>query len=362
MIVTPLKLIRLPTRAAPSSLVLHIESIEKAEALASWLQGGQPCPSLINFILATTRLSDLAQLKTPELPLRGERLKVICKDGEIDYHKERLRSRYQLIDDYLSDFPNETTIKVPFTVEEMTGMTGLNSTLVESYLCIDYFNPKSVLSYFEYDTTGTPPSIIESLAERLTSADRKDILEARRLGGKQHPLPDEGLGKGILACILEYHMDDQSLLYFFSDYPSYLTFALTDNAKASELLLTADYHRGEYCGNSIALGGQLDFLVVSALASRTMASATRESGQAYCKRLLAMMGVRHKMFENADLDFPLPYHLSSDHFLRRLAKSGALEVMIQATKNVMPTFDREEDMKAAIQEITARLQPEENEE
>ena len=307
MIVTPLKLVRVSTtRSYPLIRPMRVAN-HKVEEFAAWIRGEGACEKDVTDVLSAMPEHVKPLLQLPEALPPRERVRLVMNNGSKKYSKASLRRQFQLIDDYFSDFPEQDSITLPFTREQVTGTLSRHLPLVECCECLSYLNPKDALTYFDFDTTGSPPCLILSITERLTEENRKDILEARRASPMAYPLPNEGLGLGILGHIFQSHSDTQSLLHFFSCYPSYLLFAVVDYNERVRLLVTNHYNSGEYLPSNEYLLESLSSLICIFVISSFFHSATREDQKKHLGRVLAMMGKVHPLFENEGLDNILPY-------------------------------------------------------
>lgn len=354
MIVTPLKLIRLPTRTRSARVELQWGHFQQAEDFAAWLHGEDTCATFVGLMLQGIPTDYRKALKLPERPPINERVKVVCKDGELDYSKARLRRHYHFFDDYFSEFPNEESVEVPFDKEVVANVVSCSGVLLESYECLSYFNPKEALTYFQFDTTGSDPDLLSLLVSRLADKDRKNILEARRANGKNYPLPEEGVGIGILGYILEEHNDIASLHHFFSKYPSYLTFADSHNRAA--LLLTAEYNSREYWNEKGSSQQWLSGFFTQVFMSKDFKTATEDVRRGYSKRVLAMLGVRHKTFDNVELDVIPPYHIDTRDFLQALVAANTINYSISFLKLASPG-KTEEECKKVLEDLAVQFRP-----
>lgn len=169
-----------------------------------------------------------------------------------------LRRRFHLIDDLIV----ESEIELPFPLPYLICCLTCNCyaercrvTLKEAMPILNVLRPKDPLYYFRFDTKGSAPEDIKTLAENLTEENKKDIMEGRKLR-KAGPLPWE---EGIVAAILERWQDEVNLEVIFHSNPSYLLYYYSSGRmmvdasapdRARELLLTASF------GDRLELVGQ----------------------------------------------------------------------------------------------------------
>lgn len=330
MIVTPLKVFRLSsTRLEPvirdDRLVLS-----QVEEFIAWYRGEDACHVMVKDVI------NILEGNMPELRDRmikkTETINIICSDGTLLYaSKVMLRRQYHFFDDFFTEFPDEEVVRLPFPSDQITATLAYfpYSELKKCYECLSHFNPKSTLLYFDRATRNTSPDILIHLTNQLTYQERKWILEARRMSkGAKCPLPDEGMGLGILGHVLERYYDSDNIAKVFSDYPSYVTMMTHNSLSILKLLLTCNYDSGEICDNLKESDYCLVFSSIACLCSdQFFRQSPLEDKKKYVRKIMTMMGVRHPLFENEDMEVTLPYYVEwNDDYDEELDEKTVSEV------------------------------------
>jgi hypothetical protein len=212
MFVTTLKCY--PVKSA--SYVLHVSEGTAEETLA-YLRGEEVTPSLFvhGFFVNEPVFSPFTIISTT----RGTELN--------RYSAGTLRRTFQLFDDYLTEFPEASSIELPYSPdvidEALSGLDYENRTTKLSGCidCVKYLNPKSSTYFLRFLLQDTPIQQLIEISESLTKQDRIDILYARRRKEIDFPLPDEGVDYCILGAVLEKQNSMDTLKLLFPHSPSY---------------------------------------------------------------------------------------------------------------------------------------------
>ena len=331
MLSTFFRLIRLPGDI-PTKMchkVIDFPWTNSAIEVAAWLAGEDASLECIEEALSMTDNEEAAPLRKileryitlPPLP-KPDYITLEGIDGEkVQASKAYLCRRFHFFDDFLSTYPEEVLIKVPypFWVLSTSINADSNGKLVDCLECLSFFNPKSPLYYFLLDTTGTPSSKLIESASMCSEQDRREVMRSRDADAMRYseawnrPLPGGGLGLSFLAHILELHGDDVNLSAIFSDYPSYLVGAMAleeawiDEKKRERfdrLILTSDFgSSGEMC----LLGGECIESIERAIVSSIKRAKTKEN----LLYLLTMCGIEGYLLMpklDDDVDYvPAPY-------------------------------------------------------
>ena len=184
-------------------------------------------------------------VSVPELP-EEDPFTIIASDGvEIATSRGSLMRRFQLIGDYLSEFPDEVSMRIPYDSSILAPALfcprGIALKEVDECLC--YLNPTSSIYYFYFDTKGAKPHRLAEVARSCSEDEIESILNVRKLM-RQVALPRHGRGVCFLGRVLEAYKDIENAKAIFAEYPSYLTsmcIAMDDFDNFSHLILTADY-------------------------------------------------------------------------------------------------------------------------
>lgn len=104
---------------------------------------------------------------------------LVCSDGELSYCSlPSLRRRFQLIDDYFADHPDEKSIGLNCTKKEMgiCMMEAYFCCLSETHKALSYLNPKNNMYALHCDLGGTPLHILQQFTSRLTAEERAALV------------------------------------------------------------------------------------------------------------------------------------------------------------------------------------------
>ena len=263
-------------------------------------------------------------------PPCNELVHILSKEGSLSLHPlGSLRRRYHFFDDFFSTFSDSRQIELPFTAEEIAGALWLDksdTTLADCLECMEYLNPKKADEYFQLTELGdiSDEALLE-LVNCLDEDDIADMIEAREycmnLEGTYVPLPRGGRDRPALACILEYHRDDERLLRMFPKYPSYLSSTIRGHALRAKLLLTADFSQSR----EVLVGS---CILIDNICLTIGQGAITKDEVVY---LLTMLGVKRSVFGNLDKVVVAPYRaeLFSQSTLERLNVGSARRKLLE---------------------------------
>ena len=327
MILTRLRSFRIPEPQA--SLINHarieLPSCNFAVDMMAWIAGDELAP------LTPIREEELGGLAPLGLlpPNKPSKMLRVRTQGDealppLTAPVLYLRRRFQLIDDYLSDFPEAESIELSITRDEALSVLHPNEfkrVTIDNWLeVLEYLNPKDPTHYFFRSTIGMPRHLIERYASLIPEEVRWNIIKARRSWNAVNALlPNEGRGMSFLAHIFEVYGDVGNLNLFFSDYPSYLTLtavnvssfvsnptiALEARKLATQLLLTTDYSEYDEIEN-------VPNAIYADLITHMLCILSDATDWKAAKRFLTMMNTRHSLFGNLDDYVPGPYLHSVD--------------------------------------------------
>jgi hypothetical protein len=231
---------------------------------------------------------------------------LVCADGTkiTEYTLGTLKRNFQYIDDFLSDFPDAESVIVPYprdvVLDAISGIVNVSAHDIRTCVdCIRYLNPKDNLYYFRFDLEDVEMSVILELYSKLTAENRRDILEARRFSGTDYPLPDEGLGIGIMGAIFEANYTHGPRKLLFADFPSYLALSLSDDTDyLDNLLLTNNFqNQNEFS----------PFVNTDQISTRISRLLSIPRPWPEVQHLLAMMEVKYSWLGNDKMKVYLPY-------------------------------------------------------
>lgn len=151
----------------------------------------------------------------------GSRLRIICSDASLEYSTAMLRRRFQFVDDYLTEHPDEKSIRVPYTAAEVrTVIAKYGHSLSQCYNCLAHFNPKSNIYPFYFDLEGIPLTIIENLSRNVTEKEKECLV--RYVLERNIKLPS--LSMPHLLVVFPCVARDKALMeaLFLEKHPSYL--------------------------------------------------------------------------------------------------------------------------------------------
>ena len=168
----------------------------------------------------------LISLGKPDLPMETDFAIIECNDGNVvQVSRHLLRKRFHFFDDYLTQFPDERTIRLDFNKLEVcaTVYPFDDFKLVDCLKCIEFLNPKSPLYVFQYAMTDTPTEAILRFASLCSDEDKRQVLHGNHK-------PGGGFGNAFLAPIFHAdhantgysRIDYKNLTGAFSHLPSYL--------------------------------------------------------------------------------------------------------------------------------------------
>ena len=310
MIVTPLKIYRLP-KVYADQLSDTVTVWDNSETLVlgelvAWLRGE---PSSLQEVEAALEMWDEKEgLTLPPLP-KEDPITILSESGEsVGYSLGALRRRFHFFDDYFSDFPDETSVKIPFPLDVVKDAIKRRPVrFVETNHCnecLSFLNPKDSLEYVQFTIYGLSLDTIISLASKLSMQNRIDMAEARRWKASVNwlpPLPNEGLVLAEVAYLLEVYHLGEMLVKLFPDHPSYCHFA-TRGGVEYKILMSADFSRDR----SFADVPRIEVERLTLRVANTLI-ATEDIEMA--KRLLAMLGYKDKLFDNEQVEAVMPYRL-----------------------------------------------------
>lgn len=217
--------------------------------------------------------------------------------------KTLMRRTFCFFDDLLSEFPNER-VHVPCSLATFSQcLSGLDlhgeCRLVDCLGTLRFLNPKDPSYYFRYDTKGTPPETLLTLAHELTEDNRVHILEAWRISNGKISLPREGMGSCVLIPLLLHYGDYENLDKLFSNYPGFLVAACEDTELATRYLLTKDFEADEaILRTSAAL--EITKSIVRLLVSDDSPNVSE------VVRLLSMLGIHEALFGGREGSYVTP--------------------------------------------------------
>jgi hypothetical protein len=307
-------LLSLPEHYANRMRHRKIDFIPYNEAIevVAWLRGE---PSSRSIVEDTLRFMDVSGatlegllLEYGPLPVlpKDDSFQLVCNDGiSVPFSLSYLRRRFHFVDDFLSEFPNEKSVELPFPSDLVllciNHLEDESCTLAHAFDCLSFLNPKDPLYYFRFDTSETPTAKLLELYANVDEDRKREILMVRsnRGGLFSGPVPSNRLG--VLAHLLEAHEDAEHLVELFPDCPSYLavtlaileleTYSDVDKAHFAKIMLTSDFSRSMELGSINEENRKTLSNAVTDLLIRT----TEWSDM---KRLLTMCNVTYKEFGN----------------------------------------------------------------
>ena len=226
----------------------------------AWLNGKGACRDAVEVGLregddyALEDLIEDREVTTPPLPEKDPFILTTNDGGEVVASKASLRRRYQLIDDYLSDFPEETSMAIPYSKEVLEATVSCKGMLCDVYDCLSHLNPFSAMYYLYHDTKGTSAERIIQVARLCTEEEVSSILDSIEENSLQPP--HHGLGVNFLGVVLQAYKDGENAQAIFSAYPSYLTAfycSVGDKVRFASMILTADYGAKKEYNKSVAV-------------------------------------------------------------------------------------------------------------
>lgn len=249
--------------------------------------------------------------------IRGDEVMTfVCSDGEFEcpYKKETLARHSTLIRDYITDYPEATSIDmsrhskddVKATIWTMLEFVSYPLTPGRRYV-LQMLNPPTDLYQLLF---GMPTNVL-SIVRGMTQEERDDVLDSYDLMSKisssdiYRPLPNCGGGDAIALAFpsVRVNLNDRAP-ELCETYPSFYYYQICDSEdrvyECKQLLLTADFN--DYCG--IATDRQRSKIIETII--ETMSKCTWEET---CI-LLAMIGIRHPLLHNEDVDRCAPYQVT----------------------------------------------------
>lgn len=152
-----------------------------------------------------------------------EPITLICVDGELSYCSlPSLRRRFQLIEDYFTDHPNERSITLSCTKKEMRVcmMEAYCCRLAETHNALSYLNPKNNLYALHCDLAGTSISVLQQFTSRLSTEERASLVSYAEKNGYRLPSEEGVYILGTLPSV-RCRRDVMATLYR-ERYPSFL--------------------------------------------------------------------------------------------------------------------------------------------
>lgn len=205
----------------PAIVCKHRVNHHCVEEIMDFMRGRIKMP-IRNILQLLEISSDRADfLVSYEEAIVSERMvTIICTTGTIPYSLDNLRRRFQLVDDYFSEYPDATEINVPYDLGTLMACLRwtLGTLLNRCHPCIAYLNPKSNLYPFYFSPRRAPLALLETLAARLTPEERK-ALEA--YGDRMSVALPKKDGVCLLAVLEHFRADLDIMRGLFPEYPSY---------------------------------------------------------------------------------------------------------------------------------------------
>lgn len=296
MIVSALRIYRIPTDCIELNYVECSEKMGQAECVYNWLTGKPTISSVVEPMFTPAFRGEIeAYLERKRYTTDRETVTIVCSNGTRELGKNVLRNTFSYIDDMLHEFPQESVV-VPFTVEVLFKClwgVGVGSPvpLVEVIEPLSFLNPKDNSYYFRYDTNGTSPATLLELARKLTEDDRAHIMTAWDLSHPSTSLPREGLGDCILTPILASYGDIANLEVLFPTHTSFI-FSQLHDIDAIRVYLTTKVFDDNVCRVDSGMSMRVTTRVVDILADSKNAP-DKESAT----RLLSMLSIHDPLFD-----------------------------------------------------------------
>lgn len=153
---------------------------------------------------------------------KGSDIELLCVDGEVVLNKEVLMRRFHLIDDYFTDHPQEKSITLPFTTDEVLASVWIRGNLVDCYNCLLHLNPKSNLYPFLFGMVGLPYSIFLSFARSVCEEETKTLLDFAYRTMPNYVVPERRVPYTLNIFPSVARNRDLMKSIFCGNYPSYL--------------------------------------------------------------------------------------------------------------------------------------------
>lgn len=212
----------------PSVTMKHKSNHYDVEELIDFMKGTitVDLPQLLHFLdIPATRASHLDALAgdSVEPPISFN-----MSDGSIIKCNSGLRRRFQLIDDYFTEYPDRNEMDIPFSCTVfLDSIYGLASDkLTTCYHCLAYLNPKSNVYPFYFNPKGITLPALTHLVSRLTEEERVALEQYGDRMGIKLPRKD---GIAILGVLDTYRADLNVMALLFPNHPSYVWCSVVDN-------------------------------------------------------------------------------------------------------------------------------------
>jgi hypothetical protein len=232
------------------------------------------------------------------------------------YSAGTLRRNFQLFDDFLTEFPEASSIELPYKLETIEkALSGLShenriSKLSSCIDCVKYLNPKSSTYFLRFLLQDTPIHQLIEISESLTKQERLDILRSRRRREMDFPLPDEGMDHGILGAVLEEQNSMDTLKLLFPHSPSYWVAVACYKGHDSlvlELLVQQDFSQDtDWIPRRSNVTHSIQRTILNALVGEFNWDPTWEE----LTKILSMIGY-HKQFSEDKLPVPAPFGMET---------------------------------------------------
>lgn len=313
MIRTSLRIFRLPEPYGKGLRYDYVDDGEmedcytEATEMVAWLNGEEASPEAVKYGLAICEGElggRLNRIKPTPPIMQSLDLTLVSNDGvEIKASSAILRRLFQFFDDYLTEFPNEKRIEVPFPrdmIEPVLDRGPHRPYFLDDYFhCLSYFSPKDFLLYFTFNTRGTPEHRLREVVDRCSEEDRDCILMARG----PSKLPRAKLD--FLRDIFVSYCDVKNTISFFSDYPSYLAIVLIYCHRVEDSMTS---FRDHLLATDFSLSGEVfELQRAEWLAQVIYEAITHCEEWNDTQRLLAMLGYESELFGTKALFVAAPY-------------------------------------------------------
>lgn len=165
----------------------------------------------------------------------GEQLTITCSDGTTRRSVAMLRRRFHLVDDYLTEHPEEKSIKIPYTVYEVSQviLASERASLRYCYACLCHLNPKDSYYPFLFNLESMTLGHIDSLYRNFTEEEQDKLIQY----AMTHDVILPSLRMPYLLAVFPTVSRNSLLMetVFLERYPSYLFCTLVEHLSANRI-------------------------------------------------------------------------------------------------------------------------------
>lgn len=207
-------------------LIVELVACLRGESYYGWYLQPHFLEPLVHPFTRDDVMLDLEQLDEDHVTL-------VCNDGELSMPKGFLVRTFQLLDDFLTDNPGETSIVIPFgLVEVRNAMRAWRGyALAQCYEVLCHLNPKNNTYYFYFSMLYIGMDAVLRLAARLTVEERRLLLD---YGARNKAIIPTREGDSIISLFSSVRLDERLMISLYKDqYPGYLFCYLFDPNRRS---------------------------------------------------------------------------------------------------------------------------------